>query len=640
MRSHLKLNRGLLLCGMLLIATADATAVQGPDNMTVVVTKANSTGASGGVTLGAFVYDPGRDCFWIGTFGTVTGFRRFDMATSTGTQCSYDSDLNRFARASDVPGGVTSADDTGKQNPSGMLLNPTELAFTVPAPGGGMQTLRYPPGSLVISNDNSSEVYVGGSSVRYAWCKKMYRWDLRTVGAATSVQPDYNNAQDGLGNIWGSFGIVDWNDPFTVLVTSQDLIDAAKPSKVTFNQGRQPAWSSNGKSVYFVDSAQYFGGVWKVNVETGAVAWIYPNTAATTDARRVWTEPVVVSTTVRDLDPANSTAGDQVFFEGSTLSGNAGGLDYLLDTGTTVTGPFVALSKADFRKWMEWNGKSTTRSQLTDGTDPGVNTYPTGDASSVPHVWSMAADADGTLYLADSSSQSGVWRYDPQGRLTGVRSGRQQIKFNAAQGSTSTSVTLLRMQLRKVQYAGTTGSFVVPQVLFRDNGLGGISGIYAFKPGDFNRDNVVNAVDVAQFETAMATPILTFSTGTTSKQYYEAAADADGNELESSAPDAYVDYLKYDLNCNGLVTVKDRQILGRLLGKCIMDYDWDGDVDQADFGHVQTCYTGNAPLRALPQIQCADADLNGDGKVDATDIGIFKACFSGPAVPADPNCGT
>ncbi|HSA26972.1 MAG TPA: hypothetical protein P5159_10595 [Phycisphaerae bacterium] len=627
---------------------ASAVLAQAPDNMVVIVNKAGVTGAASGITLGAFVYDPGRDCFWIGTFGSVTGFRQYDLATSTGRQCTYDSDLNRFARASDVAGGVTSADDSGKQNPSGLLLNPTSLTITVPAPGGGTQSLTYPPGSLVISNDNSSEVYVGGSSVRYAWSKKMYRWDLRTVGDPTNVQPDYDTAQDGLGHIWGAFGTVDWNDPFTVLVTSQDLIDVAHPSKVSFNQGRQPTWSSDGKSIYFVDSAASFGGVWRVNAETGAVAWLYANTLdlpPPLTERRIWTEPVVVSTSVRDFDAANPTAGDQVFFEGSTLSGNVGGLDYLLDTGSAVTGPFAALRRADFLKWMEWNGKSVSRRQLEDGSDPGVNNYPTEDSSIPPHIWTMTADADGTLYFYDSSSydsrsQAGVWRYDPEGRLTGVRSNRQQVKFSASQGSTSTTAQVLRMQLRQAEYAGAAGSFVVPQILFRDNALGGISGIYAFKPGDFNRDNVVDAADVALFETALATPIATFSTGTTSKEYFEAPSDGADGELESSAPAAYVDYLKYDLNCNALVTVKDRQILGRFLGKCIVDYDWDGDVDQVDFGHFQVCYTGAAQQGALAQIQCGDADLNGDGWVNSGDLDVFKGCFSGPAVAADPGCGT
>lgn len=634
-------DRGWLIHGMVLGLFACAAWAQAPDNMTVVVTKAGATGATSGITLGAFVYDESRNCFWIGTFGSVTGFRSYDLTTSTGRQYSYDSDLNRFARASDVAGGVTSADDTGKQNPSGLLLNRATLMITVPAPGGGTQTLSYPPGSLVFSNDNSSEVYVGGSSVRYDWSKKMYRWDLRAIGDPTTVQPDYDTAQDGLGHIWGSFGIVDWNDAFTVLVTSQDLINVARPSKVSFNQGRQPAWSSDGKSIYFVDSASYFGGVWKVNAETGTVAWLYANTLAQpTTVRRIWTEPVAVSTSVRDFDAANPASGDQVFFEGTTLSNNVGGLDYLLDTGTSVTGPFAALRRSDFLKYMEWNGRSVPRSQLADGSDPGVNAYPTADSSIPPHIWTMTADVDGTLFFYDSSSQAGVWRYDPQGRLVGVRSNRQQLKFNAAHGSTSTTAQVLRMQLRQAQFVGDAGSFLVPQILFRDNALGGISAIYAFKPGDFNRDNVVDTADVELFKVALATPIRTFSTGTTSLQYYEAPADTAEGELESSAPAAYVDYLKYDLNCNALVTVKDKQILGRFLDKCIVDYDWDGDVDQVDFGHFQACYTGAAQQGALAQVHCGDADLNGDGMVNSGDLDVFKGCFSGPMVPVEPSCGT
>jgi len=66
------------------------------------------------------------------------------------------------------------------------------------------------------------------------------------------------------------------------------------------------------------------------------------------------------------------------------------------------------------------------------------------------------------------------------------------------------------------------------------------------------------------------------------------------------------------------------------------DFDYDGDVDQADFGHMQTCFSGSF----VPQTNadCHDAMLDYDNDVDDWDFAIFRACFSGPGVPADAAC--
>lgn len=67
------------------------------------------------------------------------------------------------------------------------------------------------------------------------------------------------------------------------------------------------------------------------------------------------------------------------------------------------------------------------------------------------------------------------------------------------------------------------------------------------------------------------------------------------------------------------------------------DFDGDGDVDQADFGHLQKCMSGFG----VPQLDptCANALLNVDDNfVDAQDLGIFLGCFSGSDVHADTAC--
>jgi hypothetical protein len=58
------------------------------------------------------------------------------------------------------------------------------------------------------------------------------------------------------------------------------------------------------------------------------------------------------------------------------------------------------------------------------------------------------------------------------------------------------------------------------------------------------------------------------------------------------------------------------------------DFDNDQDVDQEDFGHFQTCYSGSG--RPPIETGCQDADLNRDGVVDVGDFCIFQSCVGGP----------
>jgi hypothetical protein len=65
------------------------------------------------------------------------------------------------------------------------------------------------------------------------------------------------------------------------------------------------------------------------------------------------------------------------------------------------------------------------------------------------------------------------------------------------------------------------------------------------------------------------------------------------------------------------------------------DLDEDGDVDLADYGRFQRCYSGPG---LQPAAGCDDADLDGDDDVDPDDFGVFQACVSGAQVPADTLC--
>lgn len=63
------------------------------------------------------------------------------------------------------------------------------------------------------------------------------------------------------------------------------------------------------------------------------------------------------------------------------------------------------------------------------------------------------------------------------------------------------------------------------------------------------------------------------------------------------------------------------------------DGDYDGDVDQTDFGFFQVCYTGGAG--GVPA-GCECMDREPDGNVDEDDSAAFARCRSGPNVPWSP----
>ncbi len=60
------------------------------------------------------------------------------------------------------------------------------------------------------------------------------------------------------------------------------------------------------------------------------------------------------------------------------------------------------------------------------------------------------------------------------------------------------------------------------------------------------------------------------------------------------------------------------------------DIDFDGDIDDADFGLAFAAFTG--PDNGPPENFLGDID--GDGDVDDADYGLFFAAFTGPGVPA------
>jgi hypothetical protein len=66
------------------------------------------------------------------------------------------------------------------------------------------------------------------------------------------------------------------------------------------------------------------------------------------------------------------------------------------------------------------------------------------------------------------------------------------------------------------------------------------------------------------------------------------------------------------------------------------DCDGDGDVDQNDFGVIQSCQTGLDVPQPAPGCACALMDTDSD--VDTADLDLWMQCLSGPGVPASLDC--
>lgn len=65
------------------------------------------------------------------------------------------------------------------------------------------------------------------------------------------------------------------------------------------------------------------------------------------------------------------------------------------------------------------------------------------------------------------------------------------------------------------------------------------------------------------------------------------------------------------------------------------DFDRDGDVDQDDLDHFESCASAPGVFHGNG---CADMDFDGDRDVDQADFGVLQRCYSGENVRADLTC--
>jgi len=600
---------------------------------TILVEKDGLTGGFGGV-IANYTYDPANDTYYVGIFGSTQGLRKVwrenpgdpwqsDVYVENGSS-SFPSDMLRFIRSSDVPGGVVDAGHSGSSTMGGMLLNPAELAVQVPAPanypatggaygdidGDGNISVTYAPGTLALITDHGSEVKGDGGVRQFDWTKKVYRWDLRDVGAPTTAQPDYDTGQSGdpsnpnPGGLFGAYDQTDWNDVFTVAMTEQQMRDAYTayrvvnpalgmpelPDTSVDNFGRQFAWSSDGQFLYAVDAgfSSNVSGIYKIDAARGGASLLHAD-----GTRALWSEPTVVATSTLDFG-AGMGAGDQVVINGSEYTFNEGGLSYVVDTGTPVVGLTTHRAKT-----LLYGDRLQT--QL--------------GATSVGRVSYTTSDSEGNIYFW-SNGPAAMFRVDPEGRVSKVVSKAEALEIAFEQdGTRSNGGGFLRLQTREDETAGTT------HVTFRgDNSF--VGAVQIFSPADLNRDGVVDQADRNLFTVQRAI--------TQSGAPLPAANDAAGADNS-----AYVNYLAADLSgdlevnsagviIRGSVDHMDELLFFQHINQKPGDVSLTGTVTDADRAVVVANAAANGGL-GMENATWFDGDFNRDGRVTQADVHMMLA---------------
>jgi hypothetical protein len=595
-------------------------AITNPDTMTVLVPKNHVFWYNGGA-IGGYFYSPTDDRFYVYTFGSGQGMRCYtkngivpyfvlDDAQNNGAaifhyfhdndgdswQCSTTSDMYRITLSRDIPAGLYNSNDVGTSAPmfDGSVVNPAPVVFN---------GITYPAGKLaIIANYNK------GPTIEAT--KEFLTWDLREIWSPTTVQPDNDNAQwDGAApsgdrleiEHFGperGFGCTNWNDAFRCLVSLRDTADAigaTVTAPMTTNQisSRRGCFSPDASKLYFISmesssTNRQFTGVWSVRISDKKVRRLYNDVSS---PKIITTsEPAAIKVGVRNFSglPYNSDMV-QVLFNGTEASGNVGGINMLIDNDTNNAPVYPVMDANNLLAFFD------------------IPT-PEPNQANRPKIWAIANDSVGNIYFdlragMDANVIAGIYKYDTQGRIISVAS-RATAFVNVLYNNFSPSnVNGNRLDLRMVANPYNP-SQQIPQIMWANSSLTGITGAYIYKSCDFNRDGDINVADTdffkAQFKKSNGTLPLV----------------ADGNTFN--------DYLKADLNGTGIfnadktglisacVTNKDTEILYQFIKPG--DSNFDGIVDFKDFAKMAEHFKGSG-IKNWEQ-----GDYNFDDSTDISDV--------------------
>jgi hypothetical protein len=523
------ISAGLLVASLALTSAASATV----DTLQIVL---DNTLTTGGVTplsaFAAFGYDPVNDVIYATGFsGTGQDIRIVRDVSSTPAfdplvdRLVTNTPWVRFLKDGDLDRGG------GAPTPGSMRLNPLPIL-------NPDSSVAFPAYSLAVIADGGAQVTDGGTP-RPDLSQRIYRYNL---------QKDLN---------------ADARDEMTSLVTTATLQGIAGATSASTNISRQPAFSSDGQSIFFIESSAAYGGLYRTNVLTGATTLLLPS-------------PSTEST--NNAEPAVIQVGgvDRVLLRGTNSVANEGGIDYF-DTAAGTRNVLVAAQ--DLADFLEIPLTTTT------GTTVDVNI----------DIASFASDDEGNVYFNNTDSspdRRGIFKLDPQGRIIKVvgYAERKEI-FGPFTTTGNPNNNTLRMQVREVPLPGGAAEgapATINQVLYVENSpVNMIAGAYVFAPGDFNRDNLVTSVDYDLF----------------------------GPALTIRGVAAPIANLKFDLNASGAVDWKDVKILQTFTLFPDGDTNFDGTVNFNDLLTLAQNYDQTISTRTWIL-----GDFDGDDITDFDDL--------------------
>lgn len=380
------------------------------------------------LALAAFGYSPVGDRMFTASFSDANQQLRVIenlSGTPTFTTLVNNSEWTLFNR-----GGLPNASG-GAPTPGGIVLNPKPIG-------------AIPAFSLAVITDGGAVVTLGSPAVQQpTLTQRLYQYNL-PVSLGGSGTPTFQS-----------------------LATISNMAAAITPAPTnnTTNVARQPAFSTDGQSVYFIDTSTAYGGLWQKQLATGQLTRL----VATSD--EINTEPAVVR--VNGLD--------RVVIRGGGATGNVGGLDYF-DTDGTPSGTSARQVLVSAAQLADFWGTTTTAT-----------------------IFSAGADDQGNIYFGNTNTATqrrGIFRLDTEGRLSKVISYRErQLAF----GGTPNANTL-RIQFRTT--SDVPDGYTLPtirQLLYAESSpLNLVAAVSLFQPGDFNHDGVAGApADLALFSAAL-----------------------------------------------------------------------------------------------------------------------------------------
>ncbi|MHC4798846.1 MAG: PKD domain-containing protein, partial [Planctomycetota bacterium] len=201
--------------------------------------------------------------------------------------------------------------------------------------------------------------------------------------------------------------------------------------------------------------------------------------------------------------------------------------------------------------------------------------------------------------------QSYSWQVT-DGYFGGRQNGNSDFRIYRTTGQT--------MYLYKIEVANQPPGLIPPEAIVDANPMVGRMPLEVNFDGSGSYDD--NGTIVA-YEWDFDNDGTIDATGVTAVHVYGMAGDYTA-ELTVTDDDNLVDTVTVHISVEGIPG----------------DFDFDLDVDQEDFGHLQFCMTGSGFPQNDPN--CQDAKLDTDEDVDSTDFGLFQACMRGANNP--PGC--